>query len=49
MDFDALWNFADPAGTERQFRAALPALVSVVYSYFVWRNDPEGGARVTAA
>jgi tetratricopeptide (TPR) repeat protein len=33
MDFDALWNFADPAGTERQFRAALPALATEPAAY----------------
>ena len=25
VDFDKLWNYADPAGTEAQFRALLPA------------------------
>lgn len=33
MDFDALWNFNDPAGTERQFRAALPALAAEPAAY----------------
>lgn len=26
VDFDALWNYGDPAGTEAQFRAVRPAL-----------------------
>jgi len=27
-DFDSLWNYADPAGTERKFRALLPECVT---------------------